>query len=82
MRLHNLDERASLPTHPPPLSAGRFLQVRTPHARHDSQIMYWALAGVWVAFFLVWAALVFSPGKRRRGLRLFLFVRPPPCNPA
>ena len=38
--------------------------------------MYWALAGVWVAFFLVWVALVFSPGKRRRGLRLFLFVLP------
>ena len=40
------------------------------------QVMYWALAGVWVAFFLVWAALVLSPGKRRRGLRLFLFVLP------
>ena len=40
------------------------------------QVMYWALAGVWVAFFLVWAALVLSPGKRRRGLRLFLFALP------
>mgnify|MGYP001197946795 CR=1 FL=1 len=93
--------------------------------------MYWAIAGVWAAFFLIWAAthvnkcrrrlrdvpeapawcasggrapaalsacrgratlrtlrtlrtrttapqvaLVFSPGKRRRGLRLFLFVLP------
>ena len=38
--------------------------------------MYWALAGIWVAFFLVWAALVLSPGKRRRGLRFFLFVLP------
>jgi len=47
-----------------------------PSVRPVAQVIYWALAGVWVAFFLVWLALVLSPGKRRRGLRLFLFVLP------
>ena len=60
----------SPPTHQPTCD---LLQEDEPT---HSQVMYWALAGVWVAFFLVWAALVLSPGKRRRGLRLFLFVLP------
>ena len=38
--------------------------------------MYWIFAGMWFSSFLVWTALVFSPGKRRLGLRLFLFLLP------
>ena len=58
-------------THPPAKE-----RIGAPIRPPVAQVIYWALAGVWVAFFLVWLALVLSPGKRRRGLRLFLFVLP------
>ena len=50
--------------------------IQRPPAASVPQVMYWVFGAIWISFFFVWAASTFSPGKRRKGLRAFLFLLP------
>ena len=57
---------------------GRQLQFETEACSIATwmKAMYWIFGAIWISLLFVWTASTFSPGQRRKGLRVLLFLLP------